>query len=84
MKTYLTRREAASYLAAEGFPCAPSTLAKHAWQGDGPPFIRFGLRPLYRPDDLINWAVGRSRRCTSTSDPGAPLDATSSEEEGDQ
>lgn len=70
----LTRREAAQYLTNEGFPSAPATLAKYACQGGGPTFVRFGLKPLYRPEDLIDWAVSRSRRCTSTSDPGAPFE----------
>lgn len=78
----MTRREAARYLTEEGFPCAPATLAKYACQGGGPVFVRFGLKPLYRPDDLIDWAVGRSRRCTSTSDAGqimAPESPTAAE-----
>lgn len=70
---HLTRLEAAQYLTREGFPCSSKTLAKLACQGGGPSFIKFGLRVLYRPDDLINWAVSRCRARSSTSDPGRPL-----------
>lgn len=70
---FLTRHEAAQYLTGEGFPCASKTLAKLACQGGGPPFIKFGLRVLYRPDDLISWAVSRCCWRSSTSDPGGPL-----------
>ena len=71
---FLTRHEAAQYLTGEGFPCASKTLAKLACQGGGPQFIKFGLRVLYRHEDLIGWAVARSRSCANTSDPGAPIE----------
>ena len=67
----LRRREAAKFLTNEGYPVAPSTLAKLASIGGGPEFESFGRLPLYRPDALLFWAKSRStgpRR--STSDPG--------------
>lgn len=66
-----TRREAATILTENGYPIAPTTLAKYASIGGGPIFDSFGRRPLYRADDLMTWARERSsgpRR--STSDPG--------------
>lgn len=69
----LTRREAARFLTDAGFPCASPTLAKLAYQGGGPRFVKFGLRTLYRPDDLLAWAQSRARMRTSTSDSGVPL-----------
>lgn len=68
----LTRREAAEFLKASGFPVAIATLAKYASVGGGPVFTSFGRRPLYTPTDLLSWAQERTtgpRR--STSDPGA-------------
>lgn len=67
-----TRQQAAEYLAENGYPVAPTTLAKYASIGGGPVFDSFGRRPLYRADDLLTWARDRStgpRR--STSDQGA-------------
>jgi hypothetical protein len=65
----LTRRAAANFLTERGYPIAPQTLAKYAVVGGGPPFRKFGNRPLYAEADLIAWAEGRlSPRRTSTSD----------------
>jgi hypothetical protein len=67
-----TRHEAAAYLTENGYPIAATTLAKLVSVGGGPIFDSFGRRPLYRPDDLLEWARERStgpRR--STSDQGA-------------
>lgn len=70
---YLSRREAAVYLTEHGFPCSAKTLAKYACQGGGPRYAKYGLRVLYRPDDLLSWALGRCSVQTSTSDPGTPV-----------
>lgn len=70
---YLNRGEAADYLADHGFPCSPKTLAKHACQGGGPRFIKYGLRVLYRREDLLQWASAQCSEKSSTSDPGSPL-----------
>lgn len=74
MNRLLDRRQAAAFLNEQGFPCTQKTLANLAWQGGGPLFTRYrNFKPLYRPDDLINWAVEQSTLCRSTSDPGVPL-----------
>jgi hypothetical protein len=68
----LSRRDAARFLSEQGYKTAPSTLAKLACIGGGPPFRSFGRQPLYHPADLAAWAHARcsgSRR--STSDPGS-------------
>ena len=68
------RKQAAAFLTERGFRTAPATLAKLACVGGGPTFHSFGRKPLYREEDLLAWAHGRTtgpRR--STSDPGAGL-----------
>ena len=67
-----TRREAADWLTDNGYPVAPTTLAKYASIGGGPLFESFGRRPLYRPENLLSWARARStgpRRSTSDKGP---------------
>lgn len=67
-KLYLTRIEAAAFLAELGFPATRSGLAKVACLGTGPAFRKFGARTLYDPSDLISWAESRlSPPVTSTS-----------------
>jgi hypothetical protein len=69
----LTRAAAVAYLRdVAGYPISKSFLAKAAVYGDGPPFQSFGRRVVYAPADLRAWAERRSRRRTSTSDPGLP------------
>lgn len=71
---FLTRAAAAAYLRdTVGYPISKSFLDKAAVYGDGPPFQSFGRRVVYRPADLRAWAEGRSRRRTSTSDPGSKV-----------
>jgi hypothetical protein len=55
----LTRNAAAAALTAAGFPIKPATLATKATRGGGPPFQRFGSRPLYRWADALEWAESR-------------------------
>lgn len=55
----LTRRAAAELLTSKGFTTSPKTLAKLACIGGGPPFRRWGSRPVYDPDDLLAWATAR-------------------------
>jgi hypothetical protein len=65
---YLTRAEAAEFLCNRGFKIAPSTLAKRAVIGGGPPFRSWGRKPLYDPASLLEWAQARCtgpRRSTS-------------------
>ncbi len=79
---YLTRRQAADYLTDYGIPCAAKTLAKYACQGGGPRYIKYGLRVLYRPEDLLAWALAQCSVRSSTSDPGSPLAAPTSSNAG--
>ena len=55
----LTRDQAAAALTAAGFPVKAKTLATKATRGGGPPFQRFGSRPLYRWADALGWAQSR-------------------------
>src|SRR6516164_1071031 len=65
----LTRNETAAALTAVGFPIKAATLATKATRGGGPPFSRFGLRPLYRWGDALAWAQSRlSQPVSSTSE----------------
>jgi hypothetical protein len=71
-ETLLTREAAAAALTAAGFPVRPKTLATKATRGGGPPFRRFGVRPLYRWGDALEWAHSRlGPRVRSTSEPDA-------------
>lgn len=56
----LTRREASELLTAQGFRIAEATLAKMAVLGGGPPFIKFGRKPLYSTTDLAAWVAART------------------------
>jgi hypothetical protein len=55
----LRRRAAAAALTEAGFPTAAATLAAFVCRGGGPPFRRYGKYPLYKLDDLIEWAQAR-------------------------
>lgn len=52
----LDRARTANALTEAGFPMAKATLATKATRGGGPPFRRFGARPLYKWSDAIAWA----------------------------
>lgn len=53
MKTYLTRKEASSYLMEKGLNRTPATLAKYATIGGGPKFRKFGkTQVVYDVADL--------------------------------
>lgn len=56
----LRRSEAAAVLNAAGYPIVATTLATMASKGTGPKFRRFGRIPLYRKDDLLEWAEKRT------------------------
>lgn len=58
-ETYLSRKEASTFLSALGLFIAPSTLAKLASVGGGPVFRRFGRQVKYLPRDLVSWAEDR-------------------------
>jgi hypothetical protein len=54
----LRRAGASAYLRdTHGIERAPSTLAKLAVMGGGPPFRKAGRVPLYAPLDLDAWAA---------------------------
>jgi hypothetical protein len=63
----LTRNDIAAALTAAGFPIRPATLATKATRGGGPPFQRFGSRPLYRWADALRWAESRLSPPISTT-----------------
>jgi hypothetical protein len=68
----LTRGDAAVALTAAGFPIKATTLATKASRGGGPPFRRFGAKPLYRWGDALAWAQSRlSLPLGNTSDENA-------------
>lgn len=62
---YLTRKEAAAYLASIGCPLAPKTLANLAANnnaGNGPPFIHRGRGERHYPvSGLREWAQRAAR-----------------------
>jgi hypothetical protein len=67
----LTRDAAAEALTEAGFPVRKATLATLASRGGGPPFRKFGTRPIYRWGDLVAWAnarLGPVVRSTSEAD----------------
>ena len=65
----LTRDQTAVALTAAGYPIKAKTLATKATRGGGPPFQRFGMRPLYQWGDTLAWARARlSPVVRSTSD----------------
>jgi hypothetical protein len=68
----LTRNATAAALTETGFPTSPATLATKATRGGGPPFRRFGARPLYAWGDALRWAQSRlGPLISSTSEAGS-------------
>lgn len=68
-QTFLRREQAAAYLQERYGAYTTETLAKLATIGGGPPFVKFGRFPLYRPGDLTAWAEARmSKLVHSTSE----------------
>lgn len=72
MKTYLTRKEASSYLMEKGLNRTPATLAKYATIGGGPKFRKFGkMQVVYDVADLDAWVAEQlSAPVHSTSERG--------------
>jgi hypothetical protein len=70
---FLRRKAASGYLHKTfGLDRAPSTLAKLAVIGGGPPFRRMNRVPLYAEDDLNKWVASKlSAPMRSTSDTAA-------------
>jgi hypothetical protein len=65
----LDRARTANALTEAGFPTAKATLATKATRGGGPPYRRYGARPLYRWADALAWAESRlSAPMRSTSE----------------
>jgi hypothetical protein len=78
--TLLTRKVAASALIAAGYPVAERTLKTKVTRGGGPPFRKFGARPLYRWGDLLEWAqsrLGPVQRSSSAADANSSKSAPS-------
>jgi hypothetical protein len=68
----LTRNATAAALSEAGYPTSSATLATKATRGGGPPFRRFGRRPLYKWGDALRWAQSRlSPLICSTSEPAS-------------
>jgi hypothetical protein len=69
----LTRAQTGAALRDAGFPVADKTLATKASRGGGPPFRRFGSKPLYRWSDALAWAQSKlTSFVSSTSEFDAP------------
>ena len=76
MSKFLTRQEAADFLTEHGVKTARSTLAKLFCAGGGPACHHIGSRPVYSPDDLLQWAQSRmSAPRKSSSEPRRPVSA---------
>ena len=64
---WLTRKEAATYLASIGCPISKRALEKRASNnnaGKGPAFTRIGWRTVrYKREDLDSWAYKETTRC---------------------
>jgi hypothetical protein len=55
----MDRAQAAKFLTSFGYRIARATLAKYAVTDEGPPFSKFGRRPLYLACELLSWADSR-------------------------
>jgi hypothetical protein len=55
----LSRVEAAEALSRAGYKISPCTLATLASRGGGPPYAKFGTKPIYTLAELLAWAEGR-------------------------
>jgi hypothetical protein len=66
---FINRHSASAYLERTwGIRCKPTTLAKLAVIGGGPPFHKDGRFPLYAHADLDAWAkarLGKALRSTT-------------------
>lgn len=63
---WLTRKQAANYLATLGYSLSPDRLGKMAERGNaggGPPFTKYSARVVrYRRSDLKDWLDARAKR----------------------
>jgi hypothetical protein len=55
----LNRSAAAKFLADNGLPIAPTTLAKKAVDGSGPPYQVWNGQATYDDEDLLTWTQSR-------------------------
>ncbi len=56
----LNRFEAADFLCRLGYRVAHATLSKYVTVGGGPEYEKFGRRPLYTEQGLLNWVRDRT------------------------
>jgi hypothetical protein len=63
----LTRKQLAAALGEAGYPVAASTLNTMATRGGGPPYQKFGSRPLYRWGGAVKWAQARLSKPAHTT-----------------
>jgi hypothetical protein len=76
MRKFHRRRSASAYLSQNYFPIAPSTLAKLAVVGGGPPFHKVGHVVLYEQTRLDEYAaerIGPELQTTAEADIPHPL-----------
>ena len=67
-RRYLDQDQASKYLEDKGLRIAPKTLGKLRVTGGGPPYRKFGRKPIYDRPDLDAWVdrkLGAPRRSTS-------------------
>lgn len=76
MSKFLTRKEAAEYLTAQGLRIAVGSLQKYACIGGGPLYQRFGNKCVYMAENLDAWARAKlSAPAASTSERTEAADA---------
>ncbi len=63
----LTRDRFVAALNEAGFPITVSTLATKATRGGGPPFRKFGNKPLYQWGPGLAWAQSRLSKPVRTT-----------------
>ena len=63
----LSRKEAAKFLAENGYMISIQTLSKFACVGGGPDYEKWGKFALYKPEELLVWAESRLEPVPSKS-----------------
>ena len=56
MESFMSRKEVAAVIGV-----APQTLARWAWAGGGPPYVRIGKLAKYRREEVAEWISRASR-----------------------
>lgn len=74
VEPHLDTREAAAFLTGLGFRTAASTLTKLRCVGGGPQCERFGRRPVYTEQALLDWAHARTRAAKPSPSEAADAD----------